>query len=168
MKSCASLFMHTATRLLLCLLPAILLSSCASTHGSNKNLKSATVVRVDKGYRTGEINYTSPVLNATRLAYIGSQVGRGAAAHIVGAAVGALAGGGLSYMAEKKEARGAYTNVQVKLDDGTKATLGATKIKPMPVPGQRVWVRCDSGGIPYEIVPSEPEKKATAVHSATR
>jgi outer membrane lipoprotein SlyB len=144
---------------LLCLLPAVLLCSCASTKMGHKDLKSATVVQVDNGYRARDINYARPMLNATRLAVIGSQVGRGTAAHVVGAAIGAIAGGGLSYMSERKDARGAYTNVLVKLDDGSKATLGGTKIKPLPLPGDRVWVRCDSAGIPYEIVSSKPTNK---------
>jgi outer membrane lipoprotein SlyB len=149
--------MNTLSRLcLVCM--ALFMASCASS-SSSAQLKPATVIKVERGYRSKDINYIRPTLNAARLGYIGSQVGRGTAAHIVGAAVGVLAGGGLSYMSEKHDARGAYTSVTLKLDDDSKATVGATKVKPMPIPGQRVWVKCDSAGVPYQIVPSKEEPK---------
>jgi outer membrane lipoprotein SlyB len=145
--------MNTLSRLCLVFM-ALFMASCASS-SSSAQLKPATVIKVERGYHSKDINYSRPTMNAVRLGFIGSQVGRGAAAHIVGAAVGALAGGGLSYLSERKDARGAYTSVTLRLDDDSKATVGATKVKPMPIPGDRIWVKCDSAGVPYEIVPSK-------------
>ncbi len=133
------------------------LSNCAST-ASTQNLKAATVLEVHHSIYNRGTSAAPGIMGATQLGIIGSQVGTGAAAHVVGAAVGALAGGGLGYAAARDSATTQITSVYLVLDDGSRATIGAARMKHTPHRGERVWVRCDAAGRPVKLVPGTAAK----------
>ena len=143
------------TVLFLLSLSVLLFSSCSAMR-TKKNLKPATVLESNTVVFKRDVSGGPGIMLGTQLGIIGSQVGCGVAAHIVGATVGAIAGGGLGYAAERNSATTRITTVQVRLDDGLKATIGVSKLKYPLRPGDRVWVRCSASGMPLSLVESAP------------
>ena len=137
---------------LIALLMLLAFASCTSTRTSNQNLKPATVLEVTTHTGRSGVSGVPSLAFGTHLALIGSQVGGGVAAHVIGATVGALIGAGAGYAAESNGSR--IITLYVKLDSGMKATLAVSKLKHLIKPGDRVWVECDRVGIPLKFVES--------------
>jgi outer membrane lipoprotein SlyB len=145
--------MNKQLTLILSVVALVLGSSCSSTP-KHRNLKPATVLDVHTHIGERPVSGGPSLMLGTQLALVGSQVGCGVAAHVVGAAVGALVGGGGGYALERNGSRTHITCLYVQLDDGMKATVSIPKLKRPVRVGDRVWVQCNSVGLPEKLVES--------------
>ena len=135
--------------LLQSLLTLLLLASCVAPRSSFHRLEPGVVkqITIDMGRSNG----VSPLWGALWLAAIGSGIGSGTTAHVIGAGGGALAGGALGYAHDQRLTKRVNRTVEVAADSGVLYRLPVPGTAPLRI-GQHVWVAFDSRGRPQHVV----------------
>lgn len=126
------------------------LVSC-STPAKMSKLEAGTIQSVTTTLHQRDVDYWRPGFTATHLGLIGSQVGTGSAAHVVGAAAGVVIGGIIGFASEKHDSRTIKRRVLIRLDSGSRLELQVPTKRQLRE-GQRVWVAYDMKGLPHHLV----------------
>jgi outer membrane lipoprotein SlyB len=126
------------------------LASCASAPKISK-IEGGTIQSSITTVHQRNIDYWRPGFTATHLGLIGSQVGSGSAAHVVGAAAGVVIGGLIGFASEKNHPRKITRDVLIRLDSGTRLSVQVPTDRALRQ-GQRVWVAYDMKGLPHHLV----------------
>jgi outer membrane lipoprotein SlyB len=128
----------------------ISLASCASAPKISK-IEGGTIQSAITKVHQRDVDYWRPGFTATHLGIIGSQIGSGNAAHVVGASAGVVIGGIIGFASEKHDSRKVTRNVLIQLDSGTRLSVQVPTDRALRK-GQRVWVAYDMKGLPHHLV----------------
>lgn len=126
------------------------LASCASAPKISK-IEGGTIQSSITKVHHRDVDYWRPGFTATHLGIIGSQIGSGSAAHVVGAAAGVVIGGIIGFASEKHDSHKVTRDVLIRLDSGTGLSVQVPTDRALRK-GQRVWVAYDMKGLPHHLV----------------
>lgn len=132
--------MHTRLLRILSLtcLTALMATSCVVTRKPKDqvSVERGKVLEVMQSYRRPGDRGGSTLFGAAHLGILGSMIGSGSAAHVIGAASGALIGGTLGYVSSGP---GMVQFATIRMDKGGVLEL-EVPAKQRVRPGQYVWV----------------------------
>jgi outer membrane lipoprotein SlyB len=143
---------------LIALLLALLLASCSSTKNAISRMELGRVVHILVDMAKRDIDHSAPLLTGAQMGIMGSFVGSGTTASVIGAASGILVGTGLGYLSESGSSSVNYTTVIVRADTGvTYRVRTENDVMPPPRIGQRIWITFDKKGIASRLLPASAD-----------